>query len=201
MLPRVQWTGEKAAMAIVVLGAFTLLSCGGAAGPESLTGPMVSSEPQADEEGSVSASHNGHHKVLVCHKGNDLRIAVWALPWHLRHGDKLGRCAGAEASCPCFTQAGIDEVASGCSGQLNASCPLTYSLQLFCVAGSGGGGSASNLGYFEARVDSGTCSTVAQDPITGDQVVDTKAVTPSEYQACRRALVTSSPYQTTNCPR
>jgi hypothetical protein len=40
---------------------------------------------------------------------------------------------------------------------------VQYSLSLFC-APAGGGGVVGNLGYFEARLGTNTCSTVTQAP-------------------------------------
>ena len=67
-------------------------------------------------------------------------------------------------------------MAAQCSASLNASCPQQYSLSLFCAPG-GGGGTVGNLGLFEARLGSGTCSTTTQDPMTGEPVTTTISVT------------------------
>ena len=53
-------------------------------------------------------------------------------------------------------------MAAQCTASLSVSCPEQYSLNLFCAPG-GGSGTVSSLGLFEARLGSGTCSTLTQD--------------------------------------
>jgi hypothetical protein len=90
-------------------------------------------------------------------------------------------------------------VASQCDVAPIASCPQQYSINLFCAPG-GGGGTVGNLGLFEARLGTGTCSTTSQDPLTGESVTNTLAVTSAQYAACKEAIVGNS-YYPASCPR
>jgi hypothetical protein len=180
-----------------------MLSCGGPAS-ESVTSPSVAAVAAPADEGSAVATESGGvaadcRKVTVCHKGHDLSVSPFALPAHLRHGDKLGHCRAA-ASCPCFSQEGIDTLAGTCSAGLVAQCDVQYSLQLYCSPGP----FSSNLGYFEAQVGRNSCVSITQDEITGDLVRTERAVNNAQYRACVDALVSSAPYQSTDpgvCPR
>jgi hypothetical protein len=167
-------------------------SCGGSL--PSPTAPAVLSAG-GEEGGGVEAS--AAHKITVCHKGKDLKVAAAALGGHLAHGDRLGSCTPAVA-CPCFTAAGIADVAAQCSGTLLASCPATYSVQLFC-APSGGSGTIGNLGLFEARLGTDSCSTTFADSTTGNPVTVTLPVSPEQFEACRKAIV-DSPVYPSSCP-
>jgi hypothetical protein len=176
---------------VAVLGAW---SCSGPV--EGPTAPVMLQAP-GEESGAVTASGAG--KITICHMGRDKQVPPSALGGHLGHGDRLGTCAPAAASCPCFTSGGLADVAAQCSSSLSASCPQQYSLSLFCAPG-GGGGTVGNLGLFEARLGTGTCSTTAQDLMTGAPVTTTQAVTPDQYEACRQAIV-GAPFYPATCPQ
>lgn len=173
-------------------------SCNGA-----LESPTATSDPTAvagsDEAGGVAES-KAAPKVTICHKGKDLSVAASALPGHLGHGDRLGGCTPAPTSCPCFTAEALAAVAASCSVGPIASCPVQYSIQLFCAPGGSGGGAVGNLGLFEAELGTDTCSTTSNDPITGDEVISTIDITPAQYEACRQAIVTTPVYPA-SCPR
>ena len=62
------------------------------------------------------------------------------------------------------------------------------------------GGTVANLGLFEARVGSATCSTTTQDAMTGEPVTTTMPVTSAQFEACQKALVGSAFYPA-SCPR
>ena len=181
---------STAALAVVAVAALGIWACGGS--HESPTAaPAIQS---ADESGAVSTS--SVEKITVCHKEKDLQVPPAALGGHLGHGDRLGTCA---AVCPCFTSSGLAEVAAQCPVNPIASCGAPYSINLFCAPG-GGGGVVGNLGYFEARLGSGTCSTITHDPVTGNPVTTTLPVTPEQFEACRQAIVGSAYYPAT-CPQ
>lgn len=191
--------GTKAVVVGVVgFCAASMLSCGGPAS-ESLTSPSVATLA-ADEKGGVTESGKSPSataKVLLCHKGKELTVAGPAVSAHLGHGDKLGSCS---ATCPCFSQEGIESLAATCSAGLVAQCDVQYSLQLYCSPGP----FSSNLGYFEAQVGRNSCVSITQDEETGDLVRTERAVNSAQYQACVDALVSSAPYQLTDpgvCPR
>lgn len=40
----------------------------------------------------------GSDKVVICHKGRELCVSPYAVPYHLRHGDRIGKCEDGE---PC----------------------------------------------------------------------------------------------------
>jgi hypothetical protein len=184
---------STAAVAVVVVAALGIWSCGG--GPyESPTAAAVAIQSGGGEDGAVAASSAA--LITICHKGKDLQVAPSALGGHLKHGDRVGSCAGV---CPCYTSAGLAEVAAQCSAPPIASCGAPYSINLFCAPG-GGGGTVGNLGYFEARIGAGTCSTTTQDLMTGNEVTTTLPVTAVEFEACRQAIVGSTYYPAT-CPR
>jgi hypothetical protein len=178
-----------ATMAVVALS----WSCGGGSAPFAPT-PAVAVAPAGVEDAGEGVSASAAGKVTVCHKGKDLKVAAAAVPAHVAHGDRVGSCA---AVCPCFTTAALTEVAAQCTAALNVSCPVQYSLSLFCAPG-GGGGVVGNLGYFEARLGTNTCSTVTQDPLTGNEIVDTKSLTPEQFEACRQAIV-GTPFYSATC--
>jgi hypothetical protein len=206
-------SGTGALVVGVGLCAASMLSCGGPAS-ESLTSPSVAtltataddasavSSAVSDEAGGVTAdcnNKNNNKKVVVCHKGHNLSVSSNAVSAHLRHGDSLGECSSA-AHCPCFSQQGIEELAATCSAGLVAQCDVQYSLQLYCSPGP----FSSNLGYFEAQVGRNSCVSITQDEVTGDLVRTERSVNNSQYQACKDALVSSAPYQSTDagiCPR
>jgi hypothetical protein len=192
--------GGLAAMALVGCG---LSGSDGITGPSTVSTASGASAPDTSEGGvsqSKKQSESRSQKVTICHKGSSLSVSWSAVPAHLRHGDRLGECAPRPVDCPCFSQQGINDVSAVCaSSNLSATCPVTYSLQLFCAPG-GTGGVVGNLGYFAVTLDSGSCTTVSQDPVSGDEVVTTLAVTQAQYQACRQALVTSDPYPA-SCPQ
>jgi len=106
-----------------------------------------------------------------------------------------GRC---RTTCPCFTAAGLAQVALQCSTVPIASCGAPYSINLFCAPGAGG--AVFNLGYFEAIQGAGTCSTTTPDPVTGNEVKVTRPVTPDQFEACRLAIV-GNPHYPASCPR
>ncbi|HVN32581.1 MAG TPA: hypothetical protein VMT45_11405 [Thermoanaerobaculaceae bacterium] len=108
-----------------------------------------------------------------------------------------GSCEWPASSCPCFTPAGLAQVASQCSVPAIASCGAPYSINFFCAPG-GSGGTVFNLGYFEAMA--GTCTTITQDPKTGDQVKKTLPVTAEQFEDCRQAIVRNEFYPA-SCPR
>ncbi len=182
---------STAALAVVVVAALGIWSCGGSSG--SPTG-VAAIQSDVSEDGSVTASSVS--QITVCHKGKDLQVAPAALGGHLRHGDRLGSCVEV---CPCFTSAGLAEVAAQCSIPPIASCGVPYSINLFCAPG-GSGGTVGNLGYFEARIGAGTCSTTTQDLMTGNEVTTTLPVTAAQFEACYQAIVQSAYYPAT-CPR
>jgi hypothetical protein len=180
----------------VMIATAATWSCGGATqGP---TAPLAvqAVQPGDQDGGGVTASGNG--KLTVCHKGKDLSVSTSALGGHLGHGDRLGSCSPAVA-CPCFSASGLATVAASCTATLNASCQQVYSLSLYCAPG-GGGGTIGNLGLFEARLGTNTCSTTLNDPMSGNDVTSTLAVTPAQYEACRQAIV-GSPVYPASCPR
>jgi hypothetical protein len=37
-----------------------------------------------------------HGKVRLCHRGHTIRVSMRAVPRHVRHGDRIGRCAAAK---------------------------------------------------------------------------------------------------------
>ena len=199
-------TSTSALVVFALVAAGGLWSCGG--GLESPTAPVMVQEntvaPAAaqsageESEGGVTSSC-AHRKITICHKGQTLQVARAALFGHLRHHDRLGACEPAAATCPCFTSTGLADVASQCDATPIASCPQQYSINLFCAPG-GGGGTVGNLGLFEARLGTGTCSTTTQDPLTGDTITTTLAVTSAQYAACKTAIVGSS-YYPASCPR
>jgi hypothetical protein len=152
----------------------------------------------AQSRGSVTPLHR-HPPLTICHKGQTLQVAMPALAGHLRHQDRLGACEPTTATCPCFTSSGLADVALQCDVAPIASCPEQYSINLFC-APSGGGGTVDNLGLFEARLGTGTCSTTTQDLMTGDTITATVAVTTAQYAACKQAIV-GSRYYPASCPR
>jgi hypothetical protein len=164
----------------------------------------------ADPDG-LSASCRG--KTLICHKKKtSLWVSQSSLRAHFRHGDTLGRCPvlppkphpkptptpQPPAQCPCFSRGDIESAASQCSN-LSASCPATFSLGLFCAPG-GSGGTVGNVGYWEAVVGQDTCSWTSWDPLTGDAVTQTLPVDDAQFQACRTAITSSSPYPA-SCPQ
>ena len=181
--------------ALAIVAAVGVWSCGGA--HESLTAPAVA-QVQADggESGVVTASKVS--KMTICHKGKDLSIPPSALGGHLGHGDKLGSCRAT--LCPCFSSSGLDTVAASCQQSLSASCPgsTPYAINLSCTPG--GSAPPTGLGLFEARVESGLCSTTLEDPMSGGTVTVPMAVTAAKFEACRQAIVASSFYPA-GCPK
>jgi hypothetical protein len=185
---------------LMVAATTGLWSCGGSAegptAPVALPESPAASVPTSEGTSGVSESHL--RKITICHKGETLKVGLAALLSHLRHRDRLGACSTAVA-CPCFTSEGLNDVAAQCSASLYASCPQQFSLSLFCAAG-GGGGTVGNLGLFEARLGSGTCSTTTQDVMTGEPVTTTLTVTTAQFEACKKAIVQTSFYPA-SCPR
>jgi hypothetical protein len=187
---------------LMVAATTGLWSCGGSVdGPTAPVaipeGPTPAASVTAGgDAGGVGESHI--RKITICHKGETLKVGLAALLGHLRHRDRLGACSTAVA-CPCFTSEGLGDVAAQCSASLAASCPQQYSLNLFCAPG-GGGGTVGNLGLFEARLGSGTCSTTTQDVMTGEPVTTTLPVTAAQFDACKKAIVGTSFYPA-SCPR
>jgi hypothetical protein len=157
----------------------------------------VATLPGPADDGGVTGSAKG--RITICHEGRDKQVPPSALGGHLGHGDRLGTCAPPDTACPCFTAAGLADVAAQCPSSLSVSCPQTYSISLFCAPG-GGGGTVGNLGLFEARLGTGTCSTTSQDLMTGNPVTVTLAVTEAQFEACRQAIVGTSSYPA-SCPR
>jgi hypothetical protein len=199
-------TSTAALAVMVVVAALGVWSCGGSY--ESPTAPVAIQEsPPAPvaaqstgEEGEASVTSSCRpRKITICHKGQTMQVSLPALFGHLRHHDRLGACAPAAASCPCFTSAGLADVAAQCSAQPIASCADPYSINLFCAAG-GGGGTVGNLGLFEARLGTNTCSTTTQDLTTGNEVTTALSVTGAQFEACRQAIVGSAYYPAT-CPK
>ena len=188
------------AILLVAVSATGFWSCGGSA--EGPTSPIALSDSPAAAvsgpvDGGVTASAKG--KVTICHEGKNKQVPPSALGGHLGHGDRLGTCDSADTACPCFTAAGLADVALQCSSSLSASCPETYSLSLFCAPG-GGGGTVGNLGLFEARLGTGTCSTTSQDLATGEPLTVTLDVTEAQFEACRQAIVGTAFYPA-SCPQ
>jgi len=200
-------TSTAALAVLVVAAALGVWSCGGSyesptaaiTVQEDTAAPVVAASTAAPDEGDVTASCRKPRKITICHKGQTMQVSLAALFGHLRHHDRLGACAPAAASCPCFTSAGLADVAAQCSAQPIASCADPYSINLFCAPG-GGGGTVGNLGYFEARLGTNTCSTTTQDPLTGNEVISTQSVTAAQFEACRQAIVGSA-YYPASCPR
>jgi hypothetical protein len=186
-------------VAALMVAATGLWSCGGSVDGPTAPAPLPeASAPAAsvdEDAGGVSASHL--RKITICHKGQTMKVGLAALLGHLRHRDRLGACS-TTAACPCFTSEGLGDVAAQCSSTLNVSCPQQYSLSLFCAPG--GGGTVGNLGLFEARLGTGTCSTTTQDPMTGEPVTTTIPVTNAQFEACRKAIV-GTPFYPASCPR
>ena len=191
---------------MIVVAALGAWSCGGSY--ESPTAPAVVQEaarPAApvaaqagDVAGDVTSSCRTPRKITICHKGETLQVSMAALFAHLRHHDRIGACAPTVATCPCFTSAGLADIAAQCSAPPIASCGSAYSINLFCASG-GGGGSVGNLGYFEAIVGAGTCSTTTQGA-NGDEVTTTLPVTTAQFNACKQAIL-GNPYYPASCPR
>jgi hypothetical protein len=189
---------------LTVAAATGLWSCGGSvdgptapvALPESPALAPAASVTGDAEAGGVSESH--FRKITICHKGQTMKVGLAALLGHLRHRDRLGACSAA-AACPCFTSEGLADVADQCPVSISASCPQQYSLSLFCAPG-GGGGTVGNLGLFEARLGSGTCSTTTQDVMTGEPVTTTLPVTTAQFAACKKAIV-GTPFYPASCPQ
>ena len=188
---RSRWTSTLALTVFAVVAALGVWSCGG-----SYESPTAAVAIQSGGEGDDAVASSGAGKITICHKGEDLKVSASALAGHLRHGDRLGTCA---AVCPCFTSGGLADIAAQCSVPPIASCGDPYSINLFCAPG-GGGGTIGNLGYFEARLGSGTCSTTTQDPLTGNEVTTTLPVAAAQFEACRQAIV-GSVYYPASCPR
>jgi len=180
-------TSRVIPLVVAVAVAVIAGSCGGQ--QESPTSP-VAVERTDGEGGSVTSSAAG--RITVCHKGQELRVATSALGGHLGHGDRLGSCA---ATCPCFTSAGIDQMAGQCDANLYVDCSERYSVALLCW-GDGGGAA---LGAFQAILGTETCGTVLKDS-NGAFVQSSQAVSPAEYEACKQALFGSTAYQP-YCPR
>ena len=204
---RSRWTSVSALAVLAVVAAGGSWSCGGpydsptapvAVQPES-PAATVAAQTNGEPGGSGVTSSCHRHNVTICHKGQTLQVSMLALIAHLRHHDRLGACEPAVATCPCFTSTGLADVASQCDVAPIASCPEQYSINLFCAPG-GGGGTVGNLGLFEARLGTGTCSTTSQDLMTGEAVTTTLAVTSAQYAACKQAIVASS-YYPASCPR
>jgi hypothetical protein len=202
-------TSTAALAVMVVVAALGVWSCGGSY--ESPTAPAlvqqtespaapVAAQATGDEvEGGVTSSCRKPRKITICHKGHTLQVSLAALFAHLRHGDRLGACTPPTVSCPCYTSAGLADVAAQCSAPPIASCGDPYSINLFCAPG-GGGGTVGNLGLFEARLGTNTCSTTTQDPLSGSEVTTTLPVTAAQFEACRQAIVGST-YYPGSCPR
>jgi len=202
-------TSTAALAVMVVVAALGVWSCGGSY--ESPTAPALVQETESpaapvaaqtsgeDGEGSLTTSCRTPRKITICHKGKTMKVSLLALIPHLRHGDRIGPCATPAASCPCYTSSGLADVAAQCSATPIASCGDPYSINLFCAPG-GGGGTVGNLGYFEALLGTNTCSTVTQDPLTGNEVTSTLAVTAAQFEACKQAIVGSA-YYPASCPR
>jgi hypothetical protein len=101
-------------------------------------------------------------------------------------------------TCPCFTQAGLEQVASECAAPAISSCGAPYSINLFCAPG-GSGGTVGNLGYFEVNQGTNTCGTTTQDPMTGEPVTIILPVTAEQFEACHQAIVRNTRYPA-SCP-
>ncbi len=181
---------STAALAVVV-AALGMWSCGG-----SSVSPTAVTAIQSGGEDGAAVAASAVAQITICHKGKDLQVAPSALGGHLRHGDRLGSCAEV---CPCFTSAGLAQVAAQCAAPPIASCGVPYSINLFCAPG-GSGGTVGNLGYFEAKLGAGTCSMTTQDLMTGSEVTATLGVTAAQFEACHQAIVQSTYYPAT-CPR
>jgi hypothetical protein len=175
---------------VVALGIAAIAgSCGGS--PTSPTSPVaVAADAAGGEGGSVTSSAVA--RLTVCHKGREIVVSTSALGGHLGHGDRLGSCA---ATCPCFTSAGIDQMAGQCDANLYVDCSEKYSVAMFCWGTWGG----ANLGAFQAILGTDTCGTVLKDS-TGAFVESSQAVSAAEYEACKQAIFGSSSYGP-SCPR
>jgi hypothetical protein len=212
-----------------ILGALALASCGGsvgesASGPTAIDVPAVASQLRPadvqlgdldlegrelgegevvwsdDDPDGLSASEQG--KVLLCHKG---QMSLWvprsAVTGHQRHGDTLGQCGTTPPpapTCPCFSKADIEAAVAGC-GSVKALCPAAFSLGLFC-APAGSTGSVATLGYWEAVVGQGSCRRTVPDPSTGEPATQIRSVDADQFEACRTAITSSSPYPS-SCPQ
>jgi len=187
---------------IVVAAAFGAWSCGGSnvsptapALVQEAASPAAPAAQAGDEGGSVASSCRTPRKITICHKGQTMQVSLLALFAHLRHGDRIGACAPPVATCPCFTSAGLADIAAQCSAPPIASCGSAYSINLFCASG----GSVGSLGFFEAIVGSDTCSTTTQDA-NGNEVTNTLPVTAAQFDACKQAII-GNPYYPASCPR
>lgn len=187
---RTRTTSSAALAVMAIVAALGAWSCGGSYEPPTATAAI---QGGGGEDGVVASSAAA--KITVCHKGKDLKVAAAALAGHLQHGDRLGSCAPAPA-CPCFTSAGLAEVASYCPVEPFATCGEPYSINVQCAPG----GSISSLGLFEARLGTDTCSTTTQDLLTGNELTATLPVTDAEFEACRQAIVGSA-YYPGSCPQ
>jgi hypothetical protein len=203
---RSRWISTSALAVFALVAAGGLWSCGGSY--ESPTAPVtvqpspaapVAAQSTGDEgEGSVTSSHL-RRKITICHKGQTLQVSLLALLGHLRHRDRLGACGPSTATCPCFTSTGLADVAAQCDVAPLTSCPQQYSINLFCAPG-GASGTVGNLGLFEARLGTNTCSTTTQEAMTGETVTTELPVTAAQFEACRKAIVGSA-YYPASCPR
>jgi hypothetical protein len=176
--------------ALLAVAAGTWWSCGGS--PETVTAPAAVSSA-GEDSGGVTASAAA--KVTICQNGKTLQVAQNALGALLANGATLGACtAGA---CPCFTKATIASVAATCPPAREPSgiCGQKYSIELRCDSGG------VSLEIFEAVVGTNQCSTTTWDTSTGAEISTPPVpVGSAEFEACRRAIV-SSPYYPSTCPK
>jgi hypothetical protein len=175
---------------LVAVAAGSLWSCGG---PQDRVTTPVAVQSAGEESGSVTSS--AARRITVCHKGKDLQVPTQALAIHVGHGDSIGSCQAASV-CPCFTAAGIAELAALGAPFTRGACAGTspYSLTLVYDTAS----TSSQMGTFEAPVGTGTCSVTSWD--TGNPVVAVAAVTQAQFEACKQAIVGSS-YYPAGCPQ
>jgi hypothetical protein len=116
---------------LAVAAALVSLTCGGGAGPESVTGQEVAVARGGEgEAGQVSAlaTDKDKDRVDVCHYDavtgtySELMVPGSALDPHLGHGDFVKPyddydCTqGPPSPCPCFSAYSIDSGVSQCEG-------------------------------------------------------------------------------------
>jgi len=196
------FSGRTLGAALAAGAAVVSLACGAPARHEEAASPLsATAVTPSGESNAVSASANDKERVTLCHYDAvtgtyfDLVLPLSAVQGHLNHGDRPGSCT---ASCPCFTAEDIAAAASRCSTTVLASCPVTYSLGLFCAAASDTA-PVGNLGYWESVVGQDSCSWTTWDPVSGNAVTETRPVDAIQFQACRSVLVTG-PYYPALCP-
>lgn len=136
---------------LAAAAALVALSCGGGGGPNGLTGPEATAARVGPDEDAVVSASGSPAFVDVCHydattgEYSELRLPAPALEPHVNHGDFEKPYAGYDCaqgrpvSCPCYTAAGLDAVASTCDGIAPQclSSGSALSLRVVCEQTSG----------------------------------------------------------------